>query len=379
MNPTSPLQSTGTQQDVPKDFHGSDIDAVAAYFQVDASSMISFAANVNPLGISPLLKKELSKHLDVISSYPERDYHTLRAAIGEYVHADSHTILVGNGSTELISGVIRSICPKDAVLIAPSYSEYEREVKLCGGNLRYFPLSKENNWKLSLSSLLPFLKPETDMLILCNPNNPTSNAVPALVLKKLLTVCKERDIMVMIDETYIEFSDHIEQFEAIPLTSEFDNLIVLRGISKFFAAPGLRLGYGICSNQNLRDSINRHKDPWTINSLAAKAGEIMFSDTLYQEQTKTLILQEKQRMSAALAKTGAIHIYPSESNFLLLEITKPNLTAYDCFAHCAKQGLMIRDCTNFPFLGSQFLRVCMMLPEDNQRLITALTEILTGE
>lgn len=374
----TPTLSNTEKNNPPKDFHGSDVDAVADYFGVDATKMVSFAANVNPLGISPQLKSKLAEHIDVISQYPERDYHTLRHAIGNYVDADPETILVGNGSTELISGVIKSISPRDAILIAPSYSEYEREVGLCGGQIRYFPLSRELDWQLNVSDLLSFFHPETDMLILCNPNNPTGNALPLPVLREILQACSDHNITVMIDETYIEFSEHPELFEAIGLTREFENLVVLRGVSKFFAAPGLRLGYGICSNSSLRDAINHHKDPWTINSLAAKAGEIMFSDEEYQQKTRQLILQEKQRMATKLTETGMVHIYPSEANFMLVEITNPTITAYDCFSHCAKQELMIRDCTGFPFLGSQYLRICMMLPEDNQRLLDALIPILTG-
>ena len=153
------------------DFHGSDVDAVAQHFQLNAQNIINFAANVNPLGISPLLKNELANNLDVICQYPERDYHSLRSAISSYVHADMEHIIVGNGSTELISGVIHSIKPKEAVLIAPSYSEYERELSLCGSTIKYHTLRPENNFELDINALIADCSLETGLIILCNPNN----------------------------------------------------------------------------------------------------------------------------------------------------------------------------------------------------------------
>lgn len=361
---------------IPTDFHGSDIDAVAEYFHVDPTKMVSFAANVNPLGISPKLREQLSTQLDVISSYPERDYRTLRGAIGTYVDADSEHIIVGNGSTELISGVIKSVCPKDAILISPTYSEYEREIHLCGGQLRYFYLEEEKGFVLNPNDLFAFFQDNTDMVILCNPNNPTSNAVDVETLREILTECKKRNIIMMIDETYIEFSDAPVAIEAIPLTEEFDNLVVLRGISKFFAAPGLRLGYAVMNNPEIQNNIMEHKDPWTINSLAAKAGEIMFTDEEYIQGTKQFITNEKDKMTKTLTDLNVFKVYPSDSNFLLVKIVSDAFTATELFAECAKNELMIRDCTNFNGLGSKFIRICMMSEEDNQRLMDAIANFV---
>ena len=365
-----------TNNDTIPDFHGSDIEAVAAFYQLDPDKIINFAANVNPLGISQKLKTELARNIDIISQYPERDYRSLRAAIGEYANCNPDHIIPGNGSTELISGVIQSIQPKQAILIAPSYSEYEREVNLCGGQIQYHVLKKENNYELSADALISDCTSDTDLIVLCNPNNPTSNAITIFELDRLLNWCNSHNIIIMIDETYIEFSEHPEAIEAISLVDKHNNLIVLRGVSKFFAAPGLRLGYAVCSNSDLRNTINAHKDPWSINSVAAKAGEIMFQDTDYIQQTKHLIISEKKKMIDALSETKHFKVYPSESNFLLIELIDTELTATECFKHCIKKGLMLRDCSTFQELGDKFLRICMMLPEDNSKIIAALKELV---
>ena len=114
-------------------------------------------------------------------------------------------------------------------------------------------------------------------------------------MRRILDACKEYDIYVMVDETYVEFAENMEEIDSVPLTNYYNNIVILRGTSKFFAAPGLRLGYAITGNRDLIKAINTRKNPWTINSLAVVAGETMFSDTayidVYKRQELTSILQ----------------------------------------------------------------------------------------
>ncbi|CBK74495.1 Histidinol-phosphate/aromatic aminotransferase and cobyric acid decarboxylase [Butyrivibrio fibrisolvens 16/4] len=134
------------------------------------------------------------------------------------------------------------------------------------------------------------------MLVICNPNNPTGTAINNHDMRKILDACKECDIFVMVDETYVEFAENINEISSVILTRTYTNIAILRGTSKFFAAPGLRLGYAICSNTDLMQTINQRKDPWTINSIAVVAGKLMFSDTEYIEKTRGLITSERKRL-----------------------------------------------------------------------------------
>ncbi|MCR4716748.1 MAG: aminotransferase class I/II-fold pyridoxal phosphate-dependent enzyme [Lachnospiraceae bacterium] len=353
-------------------FHGSDVEALAAYYNLNANDIKSFASNVNPLGLSDRLKQELKANIDVITKYPERDYKTLRNAISKYVNAPIDNIIVGNGSTELISGIIKAVSTEDAILFAPSYSEYEREVGLNGGKIRYLPLKKELNWLIDTASLEAFIKPETGLIIMCNPNNPTGNAFNVSELRDILSIAKKHDIIVMIDETYIEFSSDIDLYSAIPLTNEFDNLVVLRGVSKFYAAPGLRLGYAITSSEHLKSSILNSKDPWSINSVAEMAGIIMFSDTDYRANVRDYTAKELEYFKNALEKTGKFIFYPSQANFYLIELNNTDKTSTDVFVHLIKQNLMIRDLSSFPYLGDNYIRIAMLSHEDNERLANVL-------
>lgn len=359
-------------------FHGSDLEKIEKIYHIKKEDITSFSANVNPLGVSYQLKKTLADHIDAITSYPDRDYVSLRKKIAEYVDADWEHIMVGNGATELISIFISIVTPKKALLFAPTYSEYERELNLCGCTYDYFTLKKENDFTLDVTELIASLQDDLDLLILCNPNNPTSTTILNTELREILSTCQKKNISVIVDETYVEFVQDISSVTAIPLVSEFPNLTVLRGISKFFAAPGLRLGYAVCGNQNLLSEIKEKKNPWTINSLASIAGEIMFSDYEYMKETRKLIETERNRMVNCLSVCKDLKIYPPTANFVLVEIKKPGRTAFELFEKAIKKGLMIRDCSTFPSLGEQFFRFCFMSPEKNDELVEVILEYMNS-
>lgn len=356
-------------------FHGSDLEKIEEVYGVKKEDIVNFATNVNPLGISPKLRKSLADNIDVVSTYPDREYTSLRNSIAKYANAKTDDIFVGNGSTELLSLIIQIKKPKKACIIGPTYSEYEREVSLGGGSSRYFPLKCERDIKLQIDELSRYLNSGFDLLVICNPNNPTSTAISIADMRKILDVCKQKDILCLVDETYVEFVDDINEITSIPLTKYYNNLIVIRGISKFFAAPGLRLGYGICGNKDLLKEINSKKNPWTINSLAAIAGEIMFEDTQYIHDTKLLIKNERERLYKILSKSKNLKAYPPTANFILVQILKHGLSSTDVFDQALKKGFMIRDCSSFPFLDDRFIRFCFIDPENNTKLLEFLLSL----
>lgn len=355
-------------------FHGSDLEKIEKIFGIKKEDIISFSANVNPLGISYKLREELPQHIDAISSYPDREYTDLRKAIGAYIDTDYQNILVGNGSTELISLVTQMIHPKKALIVGPTYSEYEHEISLGGGRSHYFRLRESEDFELNLDTLCEALTPDMDLLVICNPNNPTSSQISRQTMRGILDVCKEKGIFVMVDETYVEFSECADEITSIPLTQYYNNIIILRGISKFFAAPGLRLGYAICGNHQLMKEMDSFKNPWTINSLAAIAGEIMFYDQKYIEDTRTLISSERSRICRILDRYPEIKYYTPHANFILLRILKENITSEELFEKTIRKGLMIRDCSSFPFLDNKYIRFCFMNPKDNDALLQVLLE-----
>lgn len=353
-------------------FHGSDLEKIESIYGIKKENITSFSANVNPLGISQKLKEELSTHIDCITTYPDREYCNLRKCMANYVGTEPENIIVGNGSTELISLFIQIEHPRKALILGPTYSEYEREVALGGGTTLYYPLKEENSFRLDTDHFTSKLDDSLDLLILCNPNNPTSSCISIDDMRKILDVCKEHDIYVMVDETYIEFVDDVAHTSAVPLTAYYNNIIILRGTSKFFAAPGLRLGYAITGNEDLLRNMNQRKNPWTINSLAVIAGELMFQDMDYIAATRDLVLSERQRMYELFQASERFRPYKPTANFMLLRIMDDDLTSQDLFDRAIREGMMIRDCSTFPFLNDKFIRFCFMKPEDNDRLAECL-------
>ena len=195
-------------------------------------------------------------------------------------------------------------------------------------------------------------------------------------MRSILSACQKAGTFVMIDETYVEFAPDISSVSAMSLIEEFDNFMVLRGVSKFFAAPGLRLGYGITSSQSFLARVKEHQIPWSLNSIAAFAGELMLQDTSYIEETRSLIKTERTRMLEELHKISGITVYDAAANFILIRIRKSGMTAFDLFEACIKQGMMIRDCSSFQCLEGEYVRFCVMGREENSRLIEVIRSSL---
>lgn len=354
-------------------FHGSDIEKICAYYHLAKENIVNFGANVNPIGLSENVKNSIAAHLDLLSSYPDRDYTSLRETISGYCGIPADFVLPGNGSSELISLLIEARAPRHTLILGPTYSEYSRELSFSGSTQEYYHLREDRNFELDVEDLCRTLgKGGYDFLILCNPNNPTSSAVMQEDLRGLLSFCSENDIFVMIDETYVEFAPDVKAVTAVPLTKEFSNLMVLRGVSKFFAAPGMRLGYGITGNADFLRTMKEKQIPWSLNSIGAFAGEQMLKDSGYIAETRSLILSERSRMFGALSKMSGCRAYTPYANFILVRITRDGLTSYDVFEKCIKKGLMIRDCSSFQCLDGEYVRFCIMMPGDNTRLLDVL-------
>jgi threonine-phosphate decarboxylase len=242
--------------------------------------------------------------------------------------------------------------------------------------MSFYNLKEENQFEFDLEDFKTNLQSDVDFLILCNPNNPTSSVIKKGELELLIQECADRNIFVMIDETYVEFAPCVEEITAAPLVDKYNNFMILRGVSKFFAAPGLRLGYGITSNKEFLATLKRHQNPWSLNSLGALAGELMLTDTYYIKKTRELILSEREKMCQQLSSFKHAKYYEPYGNFILVKITKAGLTSQDVFEHCIRKGLMIRDCSTFDSLNGEYVRFCMMSPKDNKRLMESLKEIL---
>ncbi len=357
--------------------HGGDLDEISRIYGIDKSCIINFGGNVNPLGLPHSVKKAIRENAsDAPTLYPDVSYVELKKAIGEYTGIDSAHILTGNGSTELIALCINAVKPRRAVIVSPAYSEYLRQIGLAGGSAELFPLREDEEYALNIERLEAVLDESVDMLVICNPNNPTGTYITCTEIRRLLEHCLKYGIRLMIDETYVEFASPGKQVSAMPLVEEYKNLFIVRGTSKFFACPGLRLGYGACSDKEITEYISSHRDSWSVNIFAELSGRVMFRDKKFIERTRSLIIGERERIFGELYNCGDIHIYDSQANFFLVRIKKDGVTSSQIFEELLRKNILIRDCADFPYLNERYIRFCILDKKSNSMLIKELKNIL---
>jgi len=355
--------------------HGGNLDAVERDYGIPKDEIIDFSGNVNPLGPPAPVLRAIADGAYAIERYPDVEYLALREGIGRYAGVDPAYVIPGNGSTELISGFIRLAAPKTAVVVSPAYSEYERAIALSGGDIKLFEVKPENRFEIDIEKLIR-LSHSADLLVICNPNNPTGAAVTTAQLEHILSDLPNTKVMV--DETYAEFTD--APILSAGLTGRCPNLFTVRGTSKFFAVPGLRLGYALCGCEKTRQQLLESKDPWSVNILSVLAGEAIFSGSneMAEYMQHTLEMTANWRKMIRGAELKGLHIYESQSNFMLVKILTPGLTASFITDNLLRAAnILIRNAASFPYLDESYIRFCMRLPDENARLLSALEEILS--
>ena len=302
-------------------FHGSDLEKIEKIYGIRKEEIISFSANVNPLGISPLLRRTLTEHIDAITAYPDREYTSLRQCIAGYCGCEAEHVIVGNGSTELISLFIQIEHPKKAMIIGPTYSEYEREISLGGGTTLYYPLREDNDFHLNVADFTAHLNENIDLLVLCNPNNPTGTYVPIGELEAFADTLPE-DVLLVMDEAYMEFATEpdccsmVDYIKAHPEKS----ILVLRTFSKYYAMAGLRVGYALGSEE-LIGILRKCSASWNLNVCAQKAAVAGLADQEYYQEQKAKIVEGREYLEKEMAALGC-RVYPSQSNFIYFDTGK---------------------------------------------------------
>lgn len=353
--------------------HGANLFDLSKKLGIAVEDLKDFSSNVNPLGPSPKAMDKLKDNLDKVSVYPDPNYDDLLESLEKYTSISRENILLGSGTTNLISAYIGLCNPENAIIFNPSYSEYQRELKKIGSNIISYDLKAYDDFKVDIDKLLAMIEEnKVGLVIITNPNNPTGYAIDKKDIEKLIssTECK-----FMIDETYIEFTD-IDKYSSISLALKYDNLLVLRSTSKFFSTCGIRLGYGITSGETTIKALEKSQNLWNINIFAEIMGTEMFIDTDYQKKTYDFIKAQKDYMISELSKIEGLKVYPSESNFVLNQLVSKKMTAHELREKLMEDALIIRDCESFINLDKYFFRFCILDDKSNQKLLDKISEYL---
>lgn len=349
--------------------HGANVDNMAKKFGKNENDIIDFSSNVNPHIISNLGKYVL-EGLEKSRSYPDINYTNLRNNISDYIKVDSELIIPGNGATEIIYLLMKSIKRRLAIL-NPTFSEYGRGAKLNNLEIIDFHLKEENNFSIDLDEIQKNMD-KFDSLFVCNPNNPNGKVKD---LNELLDLMIENDKLLIVDETFMEFVGEEEKYSLINKIEQTPNLFILKAVTKFFGMPGLRLGYGVTSNKQIIKNIYEYKEPWTINSFAENLSNYLFKDKEYINGSKDYYINERKFMLEELRKISGLKVYDTDTNFVLIKLDddEANSLKLELFE---KYNILIRDASNFIGLDKSYIRVAIKSHNDNKVLIESLRKIL---
>lgn len=356
--------------------HGGNIHA---YLQGKNSSfknkLLDFSASINPLGLPPKTKAIVLRNLNMLIHYPQAESSDLKDALSIFHEVSPNNLLVGNGSIEFIHLIPWALKVKSALMITPTFSEYEFALRQNLAQPVFIRLKEKDDFKIDSAKIKKII-PQVDLVFLCNPNNPTGSLFKRGDILAWLKVCKRYNTYLVIDEVFMDFVENSEKETLVGEIANFNQLIILKSLTKFFALAALRLGYLIAS-RSLINKISPFQYPWNVNSLAqAVAGEVI-KDKDYIKQSREFILKERAFLFKNLKKISGLKVYPPNANFVFCRLENSCLkSSVKLQQRLLKQGIMIRSCHNFRGLNDNFFRVAIRTRRENIRLLSALIEIL---
>lgn len=357
--------------------HGGNTVRASRKYGLPAREFIDFSANINPLGPSRQAVKAIIESLELISSYPDPDCSDLRSDLAKYLDVDEECLLMGNGAAELIYLLVRVVNIRKALIPVPTFSEYGLAVKCQGGHVQEIHMEENSFFKLPLEKVLSSLE-GTDILFLCNPNNPTGNLIDIHTMEKILDKAAGSGVMVVVDEAFMDFVPGRERYSVMSMAGKKENLAVLYSLTKFFGIPGLRLG-AIAASRDLIARMNASKDPWNVNILAQAAGLAGLKDWEYIQATNTLVRDEREFLMRYLAEIQGLKPLPGAANFILVRVAGSGLTSDELTDRMGREGILVRDCKGFGGLDGRYIRIAVKSRRENEKLIGALKLIIGGK
>ncbi|MBC7076175.1 MAG: threonine-phosphate decarboxylase [Syntrophomonadaceae bacterium] len=355
--------------------HGGNVLEACIRYGFDPEDVIDFSASLSPLGIPAGVMQALQASLAAIQHYPDPECLFFRQAVASELGVGMENILAGNGAAEIIYLIVRLLLPHCALVPSPSFTEYEYAVYSAGGKIRFFPLHElDYQFVLPVESFCRSI-PGTDIVFLCNPNNPTGTLVEREEMLEILRVCKKHDSMLVLDEAFLDFVDDGEGYSLVDMVPKYDNLLILKSMTKTYSLPGLRIGYAVGSKKLIRQ-MDKLRDPWSVNSLAQVAGTAALQEKEYLYQVKKVVRRERKFLYEEIKKQSQLKPYPPTANFLLVCIGQKGFTAGWLREMLARRGLLIRDCASFTGMGPYYFRVAVRTHPENLRLLQGLKEVL---
>jgi len=356
-----------------KPLHGGNVYKASQELNIPIDQILDFSANINPLGYPPEVEYIIKNHIKDIIHYPDTEQRELKESAAGYYDTTLDMVLPGNGSVELINIAIETLKPAKAIIPSPTFSEYAQACENREIPVEFVSLLDDDfNFTLSTLDNVTQLLTKNSILILCNPNNPTGKLIPRDTIKTVLEVLELHESYLLLDEAFMDFVEK-DQSMAKFLT-KYPNMMILKSVTKFFALPGLRLGF-ILANPELIQRFDGFKDPWNINTFAGVVGAKVLKEREYIQKTRSVILEEKKWLLRQLEQIPGFAPYYPEANFIFVRLNQ-NLRLDFLTQKLREQGILIRDCSNYMFLDKTFFRVAVKNRGDNEILVARLKDIL---
>ena len=328
---------------------------------------LDFSVNTNPKGVLESVRQSLIDSIAKAEHYPDQEASALRKDLSKALGVPEETLVFGNGASEIIMAAVRAAKPKQVVLPVPSFSGYQWALRAEEPAIRYVEM--EDDFQIT-EKLIGELTEDVDMLFLTNPNNPTGRYICHDLLEKILDVCRERRILVMLDECFMELSDEPEANTCVPQTSRWPNLIILRAFTKSFAIPGVRLGYMICADTQLNAVIRKMLPEWNLSIMAQDAGVAALKELGTLKEAREQIQTERTYLKEQLEEAG-MQCTTSNAGFLLIKSP-----CEDLYEKLLEKEILIRDCSDYQGLSKGYYRVAVRPKEENEELIKAIRDVI---
>ena len=329
---------------------------------------LDFSANVSPLGMPDGVRRAVIQSLDTVPRYPDPLCRVLRENLGQFHGLSETKILCGAGAADLIFRLVLAHKPQQALVTAPTFTEYAQALKLVGCKIQQYALSAQNGFIVT-EDILSHITPELDLLFLCEPNNPTGRTTPPILLQQILQRCKDCGVLLAVDECFNDFLEDPASHTLQGALENSDNLVIFRAFTKSYALAGLRLGYALCCDAVLAERMRAAGPPWAVSTPAQAAGVAALQDLEYLQTLRKLIAEQRPQMQMALTAMEC-QVCPGEANYLLFYYPDVQLAQ-----KLRKRGILLRDCSNYAGLGPGWYRTAVRTAEENEILLQAMKEV----
>ena len=351
--------------------HGGNVHDAARRLGLSPGDLLDYSANINPLGPPPGLWPALEQARGLLEHYPDPECTALRQALAKHHGLEPEQVLAGNGSTELIYLTARALRPAKALVVAPAFSEYQHALASRGIAVEFTPTREAAGFTLDA----PLDPDGAGLVFLANPASPSGVGLDPERLLDLAQPVLKAGARLVVDEAFVDFCP---ERSMVPLLPQAPGLIILRSFTKFYAMPGLRLGY-VLAAPGLVSALAACQEPWSVGALAQAAGPACLAEADYARRSRELVAAQREVLSAGLAALGGMKVFPSQANYLLIRLDRPGWDAPRLRAALEPLGILVRDAGNFHGLDPRYVRLAVRGAEQNQRLLQALAHVLEAD